>query len=196
MTVAYQMLRPFAFMAVKGPTLHIYRTTVPAFITVGAVILLSLAPVPVNLIGERSAADYLATFFASLPGFYIAALAAVVAFSGGDLDKYVPDVLAPMTVNGDTKDNEITLRVFLSYLFAYLTVLSFIGFFVCIGGSLLSPSAVSIVTSVAGRDGGATLSFIGGLLYGGVLAFLSSSIVLCTVQGLYFLAERVHQTLN
>ncbi|MGO6815313.1 hypothetical protein [Rhizobium leguminosarum] len=195
MTSAYQFLRPFAFLAVKGPTLDLFRWTLPLATTVAVCAVYAWLPIKLELVGDKSASDYLIPFFSSLPGFFIAALAAVVAFAGGDLDKAVPGVKVSITVNGDSADNEISLRVFLSYLFAYLTMVSFLGFFFCVGGSLLAGNAVAVMNAVSAPETAARAtwwlkcSFLAGM------AFFASSIVFCTVQGLYFLAERVHQKL-
>lgn len=136
--------------------------------------------------------SFLTQLFAVLPGFYIAALAAVVAFHGGDLDKEMPDVTASITANGDTSDVQITIRVFLCYLFAYLTVLSFVGFFACMAGALIAPS-FNLLMSEGMLPGWAAPAASGA--YVAFLLFVTASLVLCTIQGLYFLAERVHQTL-
>lgn len=193
--VAYQISRPFAFMSVSGPTLHVYRLTLPIVAMLVSCAAGLFLPAGLDLVGDKSVSDYMATFFSALPGFFIAALAAVVAFNGGDLDTEMPDVKLSITVHGDKVAQPITLRVFLSYLFAYLTVLSFIGFFVCLGGSLVAPSVTELlqrITDPGVRSGWRTICE---LLFTGVVAFVGASVVFCTGQGLYFLAERVHQTL-
>lgn len=195
MTAAYQFWRPLAFLAVRGPTLDLYRWVLPLLTTLVVCVAYASLPLQIDLVGDKSASDYLISFFSSLPGFFIAALAAVVAFAGGDLDKAVPKMTVKITAHGDEADNEISLRVFLSYLFAYLTVISFVGFFFCLGGSLLAENAVTVIKSALDAETAlkAAWSLRTGFLAG--MTFLASSIVFCTVQGLYFLAERVHQTL-
>ena len=189
----YQILRPLAFLSIGGPTLNIYRWWLPAL----SAIVLSLAgwllPAGFDVVGDKSLSDYMATFFAALPGFFIAALAAVVAFSGGDLDTEMPDVSVKIAAHGDVVRQPITLRVFLSYLFAYLTILSFVGFFVCLGAVLIAPSIVKLLPPMSA--GSATGIQLCKVAFTAVVSFLSASIVFCTAQGLYFLAERVHQTL-
>lgn len=193
--ITYQFTRPFAFMLVSAPTLHVYRLTLPLLATIVTCAAGLLLPAGLDLIGDKSVSDYMATFFAALPGFFIAALAAVVAFNGGDLDTDMPDVKLSIKAHGDTVAQPITLRIFLSYLFAYLTVLSFIGFFVCVGGSLLAPSITDMIQRIADSDVRGYWQTTCELLFISVVTFVSASVVFCTGQGLYFLAERVHQTL-
>ncbi|WP_141493559.1 hypothetical protein [Neokomagataea tanensis] len=146
------------------------------------------------LIGDKSVSDYMATFFVALPGFFIAALAAVVAFNGGDLDKKMPGVIAKITVYGDTENINITLRMFLSYLFGYLTIISFMGFFICISGSLLSPN----LSLPAYGNHNSYISYAHEflkVLFLFIISFLGSNVICCTSIGLYFLSERVYQTI-
>lgn len=190
----YQFLRPFAFMGVRGPTLHVYRLILPIVATVLSCAVEYFLPKGIELIGDKSVSDYMATFFVALPGFFIAALAAVVAFNGGDLDTEMPSVRANIMAYGDTVYQPITLRVFLSYLFSYLTILSFVGFFVCISGSLLAPSVTEWLNHLC-HPAAYGWRLACQLTFTGLIAFISSSVVFCTGLGLYFLAERVNQTL-
>lgn len=192
---AYQFLRPLAFAKVKGPTLNAYRWLGPGALSVlggGAYLLL---PKGIDLVGDKSASDFMASFFVTLPGFFIAALAAVVAFNGGDLDKEMPGVTVSIRANGDDAAVELTLRMFLCYLFSYLTVLSFIGFFASVVGALLAPNLNHWIAMIPSVSNQLNLHSFLGTLFVGSLTFLSASVVLCTALGLYFLAERVHQTL-
>ncbi len=190
----YQLLRPLAFLDVKGPTLNIYRYYIPIGMVVIQFILFIFSDISVKIVGDKSLADYMSSFFVSLPGFYIAALSAIVAFNGGDLDKEMPDVSATLMSHGDISRQEISMRIFLCYLFCYLTIISFAGFFMCLAGNLIAvdckhagftqkiicdPTVVSL------------LSFS----YSAIIVFLAASIVSCTVQSLYFLSERVNQSI-
>lgn len=195
MASGYQFLRPVAFLKVKGPGLGLYKFVGPVACSVACVSLFLLLPAKVRLIGDGSATEYMIGFFSILPGFFIAALAAIVAFQGGDLDETMPDVTVEMSNEGDTEPVEITLRVFLCYLFAYLTVLSFLGFFLCVGGALLAPSLGELVELIPSSGSHAAIKTSFETVFVAVLALITASVVLCTAQGLYFLAERVHQKL-
>jgi hypothetical protein len=191
---AYQFFRPIAYLMIKGPSLNVYRYKLPLLATAVVGGLFIILPAKFDLVGDKSLSDYLISFFSSLPGFYIAALAAVVAFAGGDLDQDMPEVTLKMTAHGDTANNPITLRVFLCFLFSYLTVLSFVGFFICLAGAMLA-SNVTILASGMSSDNAGFVAAALKTSFLATLVFLSASVVFCTVQGLYFLAERVHQKL-
>lgn len=189
MSFIYQLTRPFAFLSVNGPSLSVYKLWGPLVLALISTAIVSLLPSGINTVGQDSLSSFLAQLFATLPGFYIAALAAIVAFQGGDLDKDMPHTTAIITANRDTSRVEITFRVFLCYLFSYLTALSLIGFGICVIGSLLVPSVESGLA-----DAPNAFEWIE-LVYIFIVSLITFGVVLCTIQGLYFLAERVHQTL-
>ena len=191
----YQLSRPVAYLFVQGPNLSSYRFYAPAVITVVLVIIYNFLPVKLILVGQESLASYFASFFVTLPGFFIAALAAIVAFSGGDLDEQMPGVKVVMESNGDRSAQDISLRIFLCYLFSYLTVISFVGFFVCILGNLLSSNVLQFVKN-SNKNNIQLISDVISSFYFGIVIFIGASVVSCTMQGLYFLAERVHQRLK
>lgn len=195
MSERYQFLRPIAFMTINGPGLGLYRLAGPLAATVMALVAYMLLPERIDLVGDKSAADYMAGFFATLPGFFIAALAATATFNGGDLDKELPGVTLAMVVNGDEDNVPISLRVFLCYLFAYLTVISFVGFFICVGAALIAPSVATWAADFSEVKLLEHTALVVSLLFLALLAFITASVVFCTIQGLYFLAERVHQTI-
>lgn len=195
MSFRYQFFRPLAYLFVKGNSLNFYRWYAPAGCVLLASLSYGLLPVPLALVGDKSIAGYLLPFFSSLPGFFIAALAAVVAFNNEDLDGEVSGVSAKITVNDETEWLPISLRVFLCYLFAYLTIVSFLGFFFCMLGIILAPNVVLIVAKASPEFSASIIEGLRFVFLGG-MAFASGTLIFCTVQGLYFLAERVHQKLS
>lgn len=195
MAFSYQLFRPFAYLFVRGPTLNFYRFVGPSACVAFACALYACLPIPLDLIGDKSISGYLLPFFSSLPGFFIAALAAVVAFNGGDLDEEIVNLEARVTANGDTDWVPISLRVFLCYLFAYLTIVSFLGFFYCLIGTVLAGNIVSVVTSAIPTHAASAIETLKYVFLAGV-TYLAGTITFCTIQGLYFLAERVHQKLS
>lgn len=198
MAKLYELRRPLAFRSAKGPTLRMYRDLLPLAGAILAVGVYFLLPVNVRLSGPDSASSVFAPLFAGLPGFFIAALAAVSTFQGGDLDRTMKGTTIWILANGDAADTPVTLRVFLSHLFAYLTVLSVVGFLLCAGANLLAAN-IAHFQSIA-VDTECPWDNIGWILaryvFVFVLAGITASILSCAALGLYFLAERVHQELD
>ncbi len=194
MKLSYQALRPVAFLTVQLDGLRNYWLYAPIAITVVLIGLGLVVPISVPIVGPNSMSDYLSGFFVSLPGFYIAALSAVVAFQGGDLDKEMEDIKARIFWNGDHAVTPVTLRVFLSYLFSYLVVVSILGFFLCLLGNIAGLQLYALLNE-AEHAVTFTLKVALPILYAAFVLFLASTIVCVTALGLYFLAERVHQKL-
>lgn len=194
----YELTRPVAFLTAKGPTLRLYRDWLPLGGAVAGVAAYAALPVDIKLVGPDSASAVMSPLFAGLPGFFIAALAAVSTFQGGDLDRDMARTTIWISVNGDSTDTPVTLRVFLSHLFAYLTVLAVLGFLLCGGATLLASNmehfkALAHKTKTPLDD---SAWFIARNVFIFTLAIITNSVLTCTSLGLYFLAERIHQELS
>ncbi|MDT0577137.1 hypothetical protein RM533_13275 [Croceicoccus sp. F390] len=102
---------------------------------------------------------------------------------------------------GRDEEVSLTFRMFLSHMFSYLTALSFVAVFLFVAAELLAPSAKVFLNKVPDELIISTIRVsvreaCNQLLSGGYL-FLSfwfaAKIVLTTMIGLYFLAERIHR---
>jgi hypothetical protein len=195
MAKLYELTRPLAFLTAKGPTLKLYRDWLPVGFAALCLTAYLLLPVPIKLIGADSASGVMAPLFAGLPGFFIAALAAVSTFQGGDLDREMESTTIWILANGDGGDTDVTLRVFLSHLFAYLTLLSGLGFLLCAGATLLAGNIAHFQSVASASATGFDDAMIHGVksFFVFALAGVTGSVLSCTALGLYFLAERVHQ---
>jgi hypothetical protein len=197
-TVRYELSRPLAFSGIKGPGLKIYRDVIPWATAVAALTLYWCLPLRIPLVGNVSVSGLAAPFFASLPGFFIAALAAVATFNGADLDREMSNVTTKLTIRGEEADSRLTLRVFLCYLFAYLTAISFLAFFLCASVSLLTGNLHELAQMASHGQPAREQIATNGLrsIFVGAVALVGAKVVFCTALGLYFLAERVHQDLS
>lgn len=125
-----------------------------------------------------------------LSPFYIAALAAVSTFSGNDaVDKPFqmrqPVLLSVIGSGGDWEDIEVTPRHFLSMLFGYSTALSLLLLLLAI----FSPLVLAALQKLPACYVGYGLSvFLCGFL------FMFSQLVLGTLLGVYFLADKIHRS--
>lgn len=198
MVRVYELARPLAFLTAKGPTIRWYRDVLPLLFATCAVATYFALPVSIRLVGQDSIATVMAPLFAGLPGFFIAALAAVATFQGGDLDRDLSTTTIWIEANGDARDTQVTLRVFLGHLFAYLTLLSIVAFLTSAGATLLAPNLAYFqefaASSAAVWDDCLWLGARGTFVF--VVALLTGSLLSCASLGLYFLAERIHQELH
>nr|WP_147310346.1 hypothetical protein [Cupriavidus taiwanensis] len=144
----------------------------------------------VNFFGAGGVISLILGFVQNLPGFYIAALAAIATFGRTDIDELMPGSPPPsietVTVNGVTNMVRLTRRRFLCLLFAFLTV-------ECVALTLSS------VALVAFAPGAAQLLSSHPLVHGIVFAsvvfayfLFLAQLLLATLWGLYYLGERIH----
>jgi hypothetical protein len=127
-------------------------------------------------------------FIQGLPGFYIAALAAVATFGaqGSSLDKVIPEPTPTLSTRfaGTWIDMKLTRRRFLCFLFSYLTALSIV---LCLyayyAQAIAAPARRLLPSSVD------LLSWIAIAVY----IFFVFQLVVVTLWGLYYLGDRMHQ---
>ncbi|TPG26545.1 hypothetical protein EAH83_01880 [Variovorax ginsengisoli] len=132
-------------------------------------------------------AERILSFVQGLPGFYIAALAAIATFNKLDIDKKMP-APAPkiqIQVRGVDQYIELTRRRFLCLMFAFLTAESILLVIISIFGTTMHSSVAAIVPP-------------GAVLYLHVVSaalffFLFWQMVVITLWGLYYLGDRLHQ---
>lgn len=149
----YELLRGFAYRRIKHQEMPVYTTWLPivlAFIIVGIYILLPVRPV---LTGKDGAAASALSIMSTLPGFYFAGLAAVATFGSAEMDKEMPHP-APtidIVVSGRKVSSKLTRRLFLTYLFSYLVLLSFIVCFALLFLNTMSAFIDFIQVKLAGH---------------------------------------------
>lgn len=124
-----------------------------------------------------------------LAPFYIAALAAVATFSGKQsvdrpFDMSQPVFLKVIGDGGDWETIDVTPRHFLSLLFGYCTSLSILLLFV----SIFAPF-IARLAEIASCDWAPFLLSAVFLIF----AFLLSQLILGTLLGVYYLADRIHR---
>lgn len=197
MTLSYQLKRPFAFLWIEHPVLKPitwYAPTVAAILVVG---IFFLFPEGIKLFGERSYTSYTISVISTLPGFFIAALAAVATFSRVELDdeiKSPPATLKIMTL-GQLAPTPLTYRVFLCYMFAYLTAASLLIIVTCVFSDLIMAGICDFIRGLSVRYMAVAFQVLKGL-YVFIISWFNASIFIITFYSLYFLCERIHRADN
>lgn len=182
------LLRPFLYLRIRHSTstLPWMNWGVPAVIAAVTLAEFGLLAPSVNLFHASGVFDRLLGFIQSLPGFYLAALAAVATFGRPDLDELMPGTppTAPILYHGKSRVVELTRRRFLSLLFSYLTALS-------IAITLTLVVGLPVVDQVRAALPSGFVAAARCLVAAPVL-FFTSQLVVVTLWGLYYLGERMH----
>lgn len=172
-----------------------YTTWLPLGLTILASLLYAILPVKPALVGSNGLVGSLLALVSTLPGFYFAGLAAVATFGSPTMDQEMP-APAPeveMRVRGQQVPFKLTRRLFLSYLFSYLVILSFSLCFALMAINAFAPS-IDVLQAAIGRWTGLDWPWliVKGAV-GFVLTFAFASMVVSTLHGVFFLTEKIHQ---
>lgn len=177
--IFYQLLRPFSYLNIKHEDKWIYDWLLPLFFTIiTCTIILLCIPIK-NVTNSDGLISELTSFVSNLPGFFIAALAAVATFNKNDIDELMSNPpKIEILHHGNPMMIEMTRRRFLCVLFSYLTAISiFIVLFTRISLSITFSTEVDSIASWLG-----TFTYF----------FFVWQMLLATVLGLYYLGERLH----
>ncbi|WP_280569358.1 hypothetical protein [Chromohalobacter sp. 296-RDG] len=182
--IVYQLLRPVSYVLIKHEDKHIYDWSIPLLLSICTIAGSSFIGA-----GWSFAFDMIngfSGFVQNLPGFFIAALAAIATFNRVDIDKTMDGKHPPSLdtwVGNQVVPQPLTRRRFLCLLFSYLTVESFV---IAIMGVVAG--SVGFVSS----DGNLQANVISAWAFVIFFVFISFQLLVSTLHGMYYLAERVH----
>ncbi|MCV6588313.1 MAG: hypothetical protein OIF57_04675 [Marinobacterium sp.] len=177
--ITYQLTRPLSYLLIKHDDKWLYDWLIPLLLTAGT-LWLSVEFIPMHaLINKGGLISDITGFVANLPGFFIAALAAVATFNKNDIDQLMdnPPKISVMH-HGKSLMVDMTRRRFLCVLFAYLTATSIM--IVLLTKLFL---AVELTTEYKVYFNWAGVGFY---------FFMLWQMVIATILGLYYLGERLH----
>lgn len=184
----YQLFRPFSYITIRHPVKRWVDWYFPVGLTVIALCMLLPFRPQLNLWGIEGLFQNMQGFIQGLPGFYIAALAAVATFGQQtSLDMLIPAPTPTLKTNygGHWMSMQLTRRRFLCLLFAYVTALSIIL-------SLAIPYVRAIAVPL--RE---CLSVMWGdvasIIITGLCLLITIQMIVVTLWGLYYLSDRMHQ---
>lgn len=189
----YELTRWWAYRRIKDPMMRHYLWTAPLALCGIAIAAYALLPIKPNLSGQGGLLTSASQVLALVPGFFITALAAVATFNRSEMDETMPDPSPTSKIfhRGKMVEIHLTRRMFLSYLFSYLSVLAVILFATSAVAPLAYPSFALLSTvDLPFFDGEAVLLI---LKYGFMIIFsyFIFSLFISTLHGIYFLCERI-----
>jgi hypothetical protein len=191
----YLLSRAFAFGGIRHPDLTPFLRWGPVIVAFGLTFLFWLLPIQPKLAGDGSLSRHMITIFAILPGFFIAAIAAVATFNRAEMDEVMPEPAPELKLRTGPDESyvKLTSRMFTSHLFAYLTTLSFCAVFLFVSVDLAAPSAGFLIAQIPNVNARSAVAAIITMIYVWIVLWFAAKIVLTTLIGLYFLAERLHR---
>ncbi|WP_444668340.1 hypothetical protein [Cereibacter changlensis] len=196
--LTYELSRGIAYRGISHGEMRTYTIWLPLILTVVAGAFYALLPVKPAFIGPTGLVGSLLTLFSTLPGFYFAGLAAVSTFGSTTMDQEMP-APAPelrIRVRGQEVVVKLTRRLFLSYLFSYLVILSFGLCLALLTINALAPSIEVLEAAICSWAGVAWPWLALQSVVGLVLTFACASLMVSTLHGIFFLTEKIHQPSN
>lgn len=185
--IFYQLLRPLAYLKIDHPEKYKFDWLIPLIATsISMAVIIPLLDL-INIYGSFGLIDKTSSFIQTLPGFYIAALAAIATFNRQDIDKHIP---APtpkieILIAGQKNIISLTRRRFLCMLFAFLTAESiFIAIF-GMAAMTLAPAFSHLIQP--------NFHLISTCIVLSIFIFLFWQLITSTCLGLYYLGDRLHQ---
>lgn len=191
----YELLRGLAYRSIKHPNARLYTMALPVVLTVIFLASYYALPIKPALVGKDGAFAAALSVLSTLPGFYFAGLAAIATFTNPTIDHEMqaPAPELVMMVQGRGAIKALTRRQFLSYLFSYLVIVSFV---LCIELLFLNAASASIalfkshVISVHfGPEAWQAIKLFAVTQIG----LLAATLLATTLHGVFFLTERIHQ---
>jgi hypothetical protein len=172
----------------------LWQFILPLIFSVVLTVAFLLIPYPPLLLTKDGLIASNLSVISTLPGFYFAGLAAVATFNGLNMDAVMasPSPKVRTIVGGAAVDVDLSRRQFLSYLFSYLVIISFMICAISLGALAGTNSIYKLHVAIVAMGSDTLWNWI----RGGSLAIyitLCCSMVVTSLHGMFFLTERIHQ---
>lgn len=190
----YELTRWWAYRSIKGKEFKAYLWRAPLLIALPFCLVAWLLQGQFYLVGPEGLFAVISQALSVLPGFFIASLSAVAALSNDKMDQDMPDPCPeiPISVDGRTFDEKLSRRMYLSYLFSYLFVVTLLIAFVSTAFRYLaSPEAVCQFAASVSIPWYVQLVFK--CISIALTVFVLSSVLVTMLHGLYFVVEKNRQ---
>ncbi|MGE6497539.1 hypothetical protein [Cupriavidus metallidurans] len=185
----YDLLRPFSYLTVDYGGKWRLDWAIPAALAAASTAIVGALAYcyPVAVMGDAGLIAKLLSFVQSLPGFYIAALAAIATFNRLDIDRTMP---APppkiqIRVRGKSIAIDLTRRRYLCVLLAFLTAESLCLIVAAIFAIAVAPAMYELVRP--------EFRFWIKLGFLGTYLLFFWQLLVVTFIGLFYLGDRIHQ---
>ena len=188
MLKASRLLRPALFLCIQSRGLWKYRWGYPFgwLLVLSAYFLFFPGSLPEKMVILDRINVSCCNLLTILPGFYIAALAAIATFQAETMDTPLEGHEAHLcSREGEEKDHNLTRRRFLCLLFGYLSFLSLALYLINIIFKQAPPS-VFLSRVLPGVE------VFGELLLTGLIWLFFMQLVCLTLLALFYLSDRIH----
>jgi len=185
--IIYQITRPLSYLKIEHKEKWKFDWLMPVIMTVFTSSIIFILRNQLNIFGVDGLISQIISLVQILPGFYIAALAAISTFNKNDIDQLMPEPTpkVEILIRGQRNTIDLTRRRFLCMLFAFLVsesiAISLLGIF-----SLNFAKAIKLfLNPLLQPFASHFLTFCFFLLFW--------QLIISTMLGLYYLGDKMHQ---
>ncbi|WP_439852702.1 hypothetical protein [Pseudomonas syringae] len=184
-----QMLQPLSYLAIRHPQKWKVDWLFPIIISIFCTWFSINEDWKSDAYRASGPISLLLSFLSCLPGFYIAALAAISTFGRNDIDNVLPEPTPTVKLNtrGENILIKLTRRRFLAMLFSFLTCesIALVLFSVLLLSSGATIASIEIWDGLAGHLLSLAMTF---MYYTLLMQMLTA-----TFWGLYYLGFKLHE---
>ncbi|WP_263081016.1 hypothetical protein [Endozoicomonas sp. Mp262] len=196
-TIIYQLTRPFAYLQIKHEDKWLYDWAIPCIFTCLSLAFLFFLSGLEQVVGDNGLLSSILGFTGNLPGFFIAALAAIATFNRKDIDQLVSGKKAEVKILNSNQfiNIQLTRRRLLCLLFAFLTTESLlINLYGHFGLAVTLNSEPQLTTIAIGDQSiNMNLGAVASWGYVTFFMFMLWQMITSTMFGLYYLGDKLHQ---
>lgn len=183
----YQLLRPVDYLSIKDGSKWKIDWAVPTAMAIGTGLgFYFLSPRP-QVFMKDGLLQQIGSLLSIMPGFYLAALAAIATFHKSDMDEYMPSPVPTIETlsAGHKRTINLTRRRYLSIMFGYLTLLSLTLFI----GTIFTNACADTFKALIDPE----WRIFTVVSYISIFFLLFWHMISVTLFGLYQLSDRMHQ---
>ncbi|WP_243359343.1 hypothetical protein [Fundidesulfovibrio terrae] len=185
-TVFSRLFRVVDYLRVTHESKYKYDFVAPLVLAIVMVALYVILPAKPKLVGADGLIVKINGLLQILPGFYIAALAAISTFNKSNMDEPMTGTPPRLVTHYRNKPEQLSRRRFLCLMFGYLSALSII---ICGLSSVVDVGVNNLKIFILDENVFAYVK----LVFMFIFSFMISNLFVTTFLGLYYLSDRIHR---
>jgi|GEM_PF-274290 len=187
MNSAKRLLTPLSYLRIDRPGKVFDEIYLPLIFLIVTYLVFWALDWKLVIFGSSGLVAGVGSYLQVVTGFYIASLAAVATFNQKNMDVRMAGESASLTVEwkGRKREEKLTRRRFLCFLFGYLSFLSVFVYFGGVAANLTAQPLVNVLPK----------AWVFGIKWGfvSVYLFVVYNLICTTLLGLYYMTERIHR---
>lgn len=182
-----RLLTPLSYLRIDRQDKILDELALPLLLLIATITVFWLLDWKLVIFGSSGLVAGVGSYLQVVTGFYIASLAAIATFNQKNMDLRMAGESPTLKVEwmGVKREEKLSRRRFLCFLFGYLSFLSIFLYFGGVGANLLAQPILSLLN-------GSTIFWFK-WTFVSVYLFIVYNLICTTLLGLYYMTERIHR---